>query len=761
MKRKIYGGYKPLTWIRACLFVFVASPVFMATAQRTVDFTRYVDPFIGSGGHGHVFVGASLPFGMVQVGPQNINKGWDWCSGYHYSDSVLIGFSHTHLSGTGCAELGDVLVMPFTGAIRTRRGEQHDISSSCASFYSHQNEEVAPGYYALRMDNRIHVRLTATERAAFHEYTFPRGEERRVLINLQEGNNDRATESYLRKVDEYTIEGYRFSRGWSTHKVFFVLRCSEPIADFLVFEADEPRGKDSLTGQGVKGVIVLKDRKRPEPLKLKVALSSVSTGNALQNLEQEIPRWEFDAIREAAREKWNTLLGKIRITTPDKRVERIFYTALYHAYIAPTLYHDVNGTFRGHDDVIYTARDWTNYSTFSLWDTYRAWSPLMTVILPERMSDFVRSMLSIAQQQGRLPIWPLVGGETDCMPGYSAVPMIADIYLKGFTGFDAEQALAAMVSSAENPRHKGIQELMENGFISTKVKEGVSAALEYAVGDWGIAQMAREMGKTEEYHRFAERGKYYARYFDPETGFIRPRYSSGEWMEPYDPFLSKEFCEGTGWQYTFFVPQHPEGLMALFGGEAPFVSKLDSLFIVEGDMGEHAPVDISGLIGQYAHGNEPGHHTAYLYAYAGQPWKTARIVRQICRDFYTDAPDGLIGNEDCGQMSAWYILSSLGFYQVNPSHGLFVFGSPLVDRAEISLPGDRMFLIEAVNNSKENLYIQSVEWNGVPYTKSYIRYEDIMGGGKLRFFMGSQPNPAYGQKQQDRPFSEPTKSLRR
>lgn len=722
------------------------------------EYTRYVDPWIGSGGHGHVFVGANVPFGMVQVGPQNINKGWDWCSGYHYSDSVVIGFSHTHLSGTGCGDLGDVLLMPFMGEERTRRGEQQDIAGSCASYYRHAQEEVAPGYYALLMDNGIRVELTASERVACHEYIFPEPEGRKILINLKEGNSDIVMESSLRKIDDYTVEGYRFSRGWSRHKIFFVLQCSEPIVDLLVYEDDEPQGRDSLKGKGVKGVIVLPDgkRKKGQSVKLKIALSPVSCRNAMLNLQQEVAHWDFRQVRETAREKWNKVLGQVQITTSDEVARKIFYTALYHAYMAPTLYADVNGEFRGHDDRIYTAGNWTNYSTFSLWDTYRAWSPLMTILQPQRMSDFVNSMLSIHDQQGRLPIWPLVGGETDCMPGYSAVPMIADIYLKGIGGFDAERALAAMKNSAVNPRHKGIDELLEKSFISTRVKEGTSAALEYAVGDWGIAQMARAMGQ-EDYWEFFRRGHYYRNYFDPAIGFIRPKSPDGSWMSPYDPFLAAHmegtFCEGTGWQYTFFVPQHPEGLIELFGGEHIFIEKLDSLFIVEGDMGEKASADISGLIGQYAHGNEPSHHVLYLYIYAGQPWKAAPLVRQICRDFYHDAPDGLIGNEDCGQMSAWYILSSLGFYQVNPSNGVYVFGSPLFDRAEIALPGGKTFTIETMHNSAENIYIQSVELNGISYAQSYIRYEDIMQGGVLRFVMGPQPNKEFGKAAENRPYS--------
>lgn len=748
-----------MSGIGICLAFFTFSCQVAERATEPVDYTAWVDPYIGTGGHGHVFVGANVPFGAVQAGPQNIHKGWDWCSGYHYSDSVLIGFSHTHLSGTGCADLGDILLMPFTGAVRTARGEQDAIEGSCASYYTHANEKVSPGYYALRMNNGIEAELTATERVAMHRYVFPAAEkERHLLVNLKEGNGDKAYDTYLKQLDEYTVEGYRFSKGWSPdHKVFFILRSDQPIRQLQVFNDDTPAGSETLSGEAVKGVLSFKSD--TAVVMMKVALSSVSTENALENMRTELSHWDFDEVHNEAVRKWNDCLSCIRIETADERARKIFYTSLYHAFIAPTLYQDVNGAFRGHDDKVYTADTWTNYSTFSLWDTYRTLNPLLTIVRPELTSDIVNSCLGIFDQQGKLPIWPLVGGETECMPGYSAVPVIADACRKEIPGFDIGRAYRAMVASATNPAQKGVSYVMEKGYIPCdKLPEATSVALEYAADDWGIAQVARQLGRQEDYHTFLERGKHYTQYFDADRQYIRPKMADGSWRTPYDPFRSVhgvgDFTEGTGWQYTFFVPQHPEGLIALFGGDEPFVTKLDSLFTVEGDMGEAASSDISGLIGQYAHGNEPSHHVAYLYAYAGQPWKTAEKVRYIQREFYTDRPDGVIGNEDCGQMSAWHILSALGFYQVNPANGVLVFGSPLFEKAAIRLPGDKIFEVVAEGNSPENIYIQSATLNGRPYTKGYIRYEEVMKGGNLTFRMGPQPNPDFGSRPEDRPHSE-------
>ena len=722
------------------------------------DYVSKVDPYIGSGGHGHVFVGANVPNGMIQVGPQNIHKGWDWCSGYHYSDSIVIGFTHTHLSGTGCADLGDILLMPYTGDVRTSRGSQEDISGSCSSYYSHDNETVRPGYYSLTMDNGIGVELTATERVALHRYTYPAGQTPRLLINLHEGNGDTAYETSLTKVDDYTIEGYRFSSGWSRHKVYFCLRTEQPIASIALFEGDTPAADNSetITGRGVKGVVTFADD--PTQVALRVAISSVSCQNARLNMDAETDGFQFAKVERQATDKWNRRLSQIKVEGGNPRTEKIFYTALYHAMIAPTIYCDVNGQYRGIDDKVRTADGWTNYSCFSLWDTYRTLNPLLTILSPSMVNDIVRSFLSIYDEQGKLPIWTLVGGETNCMPGYSSVPIIADAYMKGIRGYDAGKALDAMVATATNPAQNGVPYLLEKGYIPCdKVHEATSIALEYAADDWGTALMAKEMGRTDLYEEYMRRGHAYETYFDRTLNYIRPKMDDGSWRTPYDPFKSVhsvgDFTEGTGWQYTFFVPQHPEGLIALMGGDDAFVTKLDSLFSVEGDMGAEASSDISGLIGQYAHGNEPSHHVAYLYPYAGQQWKTAEKVRYIDREFYTDSPDGIIGNEDCGQMSAWYIMSAMGFYQVNPSNGVFVFGSPLFPSLTLRLENGRSFTVTAEGNSDTNIYIQSATLNGQPYEKSYITYDDIMAGGELHFVMGDKPNKSFGAAPESRPVS--------
>lgn len=722
------------------------------------NYLRYVDPYIGAGGHGHVFVGASVPFGAVQIGPQNIFKGWDWCSGYHYSDNLLIGFSHTHLSGTGCTDLGDIQIMPFSGEVRTRRGEQDDLSNSCSAYYRHENEQVSPYFYALTLDNGIHAELTASCRVAFHRYTFPGDGEAHLLINLREGNGFPAVASSLRLIDDHTIVGHRIVKGWAPeHRVYFALKSDRPIDQLLVYEDDRPAGRNELEGEGVKGVVCF--REKVGNVALKVAISSVSTDNALENLCREIPHWDFGKVKSAARDAWEKELERVDVTSEDERAKRIFYTAMYHTMIAPTTYCDVNGEFRGHDNKIRRAEG-VNYSTFSCWDTYRALHPWFTIIQSDRVGDMVNSMLSICDQQGKLPIWPLIGGETNQMPGYGSVPIVSDAVVKGIRGIDARRALACAVQTATCREQAGIGYVLDREYIPADQEfEATSKALEYAVADWGIAAMARKLGDKEVERTFAARARYWKHYFDSSINFIRPKFADGSWLTPYNPFQSVHggtgyFAEGTGWQYTFFVPQDPYGLIEAMGGDDAFRVKIDSLFRVTGDMGPLASADISGLIGQYAHGNEPSHHVIYLYNYAGQPWKTAELVRYVREHFYTDRHDGIVGNEDCGQMSAWHILSSLGFYQVNPSCGVYSFGSPQFEKVVLNMPNGRKFTITTENNSAKNSYIQSVELNGKPYPNSYIAYEDIVRGGSLKFVMGPRPDYDFGAATEHRPDNE-------
>lgn len=740
--------------LTSCFLLATGSGVAQRDYSKSEGLLQYVDPYIGSGYHGHVFVGTSVPYGMVQLGPSNIHKGWDWCSSYHYSDSILIGFSHTHLSGTGCTDLGDILIMPLN-EIRTPRGNQDDIRDGYASRYSHDNEIARPEYYSLLLDRyNIRAELAATDRVGFHRYTYPEGKPASILIDLREGNGSNAYDSYIRKIDDYTVEGYRYVRGWSpSRKVYFVLKSDKKIEQFTAYDDNTPKPWDQLKVASVKSVLTFGNVKQ---VKIKVAISSVSCANAAMNLQEELSHWDFDKTVKMSAGRWNKELARMTVETDDEASKRTFYTAHYHTMIAPTLYCDVNGEYRGMNDMIYTDPKKVNYTTLSLWDTYRALHPLMTIIQPEMVDNVVNSMLSIYRQQDKLPIWPLMSGETNQMPGYSSVPVIADAYLKGFTGFDAEEALQAMKATATYEKQKGVPYVIEKGYIpADKIHEATSIAMEYAVDDWGIAAMARKMGKTGDAATYAKRAHYYKNYFDSSIHFIRPKLEDGSWRTPYDPARSihtvGDFCEGNGWQYTFFAPQDPYGLIGLFGGDKPFVAKLDDFFTNNDSMGEGASSDITGLIGQYAHGNEPSHHVAYLYAYAGEQWKTAEKVRFIMDEFYTDRPDGIIGNEDCGQMSAWYLLSSMGLYQVNPSDGVFVFGSPCFKKVEMKVRGGKTFTVEAPNNNKENIYIQKVYLNGKPYNKSYIIYDDIINGSTLKFVMGKKPNKNFGKAPANRP----------
>lgn len=728
--------------------------IFGSSAQRL---TSYVDPYIGSGGHGHVFVGASVPFGAVQLGPENFYKGWDWCSGYNYGDSVLIGFAHTHLSGTGIGDLADVLIMPFTGAVRTDKGTEKNTATGYASHYSHKTESVRPGYYSVKLlDHNIDVELTASERVGFHQYHFPTGKEAHVIIDLKEGINDQSTATYIKTIDKYTITGYRFSRGWAKDQwLFFAIRSSEPIDKFSVYDNDKLLPADSNKGKAIKGLISF--NKPPAILKLKVSISPVSSENALKNIQTEIPGWDFNKVAAAADEKWNRELSKIEVETKSERDKRIFYTSLYHTMINPAMFNDHNRDYRGTDKNIYAKIDFTNYSVFSLWDTYRANNPLFTITQQDKVDDMINSMLAIYRQQGKLPIWHLMGNETGTMVGISSLQVIAEAYLKGFRGFNADSAFAAIKATAMSDK-LGLKYVQDFKPIpSDEERRSVAKALEYSISDGSIALMAKKMGRTEDYNYFLKRSANYKLYFDPETKFFRGKRADGKWSISFDPFKSvapwsNDYAEGNSWQYLWLVPQDVKGLISILGGEKAFLNRLDSFFIAEPAVKDtNALVDITGTIGQYAHGNEPSHHITYLYAYAGEQWKTAEKTRFIMKEMYHDIPDGVIGNEDCGQMSAWYIFSALGFYPVFPASGMYVFGSPLYDKATINLSGGKKFIVQAVNNNPENIYIQSVELNEKKYNNSYILHSDILNGGVLKIYMGNKPNFSFGKREENRP----------
>ncbi len=751
---------KKLYFILAVLIISSACKNEKPAKTEAVDLTSYVDPFIGTGYHGHVFLGANVPFGGVQTGPVNYVKGWDWCSGYHYSDSIVTGFSQLHLSGTGIGDLGDVLVTPYTGEIRSSPGTLKNPLEGYASLYSHKDEIAKAGYYSVSMKKYdIRVELTATERVAFHKYTFPESKEAHIAINLTSGIGwDQPVETFLKKADARTFIGYRFSSGWAKdQRLWFAIRTSKPAESLQLFNDDKAISGDSARGAKIVGILNL-STSSDEEVMLKIGISPVSEENALANISAEIPDWNFNNVVTEAQAKWNKELGKIAVKGKNESDMRTFYTALYHSFTHPVLFNDKNGDYRGTDKKVYHNPGFVNYSIFSLWDTYRAEHPLFTLIQPERVPDMINTMLDIYKQQGKLPVWHLMGNETDCMVGYSAVPVIADAFFKGFKGFDVDLAYEAMKVSSTRDDF-GLKYLKEKGYIpADKEKESVSKALEYCISDWCIAEMAKKIGKNDDFEYYSKRAESYKQYFDQQRQFMRAKLDNGKFREPFSPFRSihewGDYTEGNAWQYTWLVPVDVEGLINLFGGDKPFLAKLDSLFVVEGDMGEEASADISGLIGQYAHGNEPSHHVTYMYAYAGEQWKTAEKNRLIQRSFYSDRPDGLCGNEDCGQMSAWYIFSSMGFYPVNPAGGAFVFGSPLFDEVTISLPGNKEFTVKSFNNSDQNMYIQSVKLNGAIYTRSYITYKEIMNGGTLEFAMGPEPNYQFGAEPDDRPKSE-------
>lgn len=605
-------------------------------------------------------------------------------------------------------------------------------------------------------DYNVKVELTATERVALHRYTFPANEAGHVVIDLQAGNGDGAKETFIKRIDDKTFGGYRFSSGWARdQRVFFVVQVQGDVTDFHVYKGDDLLEGTSAKSDMAKGVIGFPASAKP--VMLKVAISPVSIENAQANITAEMPGWDFQNVADQAKQKWNDELNKIRIESDKESTKRVFYTAFYHTMAAPILFNDHDRQYRGTDKKVYTDVPFDNYSIFSLWDTYRAEHPLLTITQPQRVNDMVQSMLAIDRQQGVLPVWHLMGDETGTMVGYHAVPVIVDAYLKGFDGFDAEAAFEAVKRAAMHD-NEGVGYLIKMGYIpADKEGESVAKALEYAIDDACIALMAKKMGKMDDYAYFQKRSKAYDMYFNQETQFMRGRMADGSWRTPFNPIGSEhrrnDYCEGNAWQYTWLVPQDPEGLIKLFGSEKAFLTKLDELFTMSSELGQGASPDISGLIGQYAHGNEPGHHITYLYAYAGQQWKTAEKVRQIMETMYHDTTDGLCGNEDCGQMSAWYVLSAMGFYPVHPAGGMYVFGSPEVDAATIHLQKGNTFTLRAKNNSKENIYIQSATYNGKPYTKGYITHKMITAGGELVMEMGPTPNKAFAADPKDRPSS--------
>ena len=712
--------------------------------QEMEDLTQFVDPRIGTGGHGHVFYGANVPYGFIQLGPTSIPQSWDWVSGYHVSDSTVIGFPHTHLSGTGIGDLHDINVMPVVGEVTYSRGDASSYETGLWSYSDRFKEVVTPGYYRTHLSRyNVDVELTATKRVGFHKYTFLGNESPAIVFDMVNGGCwDKTTEAVIRVVNDSTVSGYRYSKGWADDQcVFFRAEFSRKFDNVEFIVNDSVKEGDMAKGAQLFARVNFAAGNQ-EPVYMKVALSPTSEEGAQLNMQTELSGWDFEKTIADAKAAWNKELNKVKVYTTDEASKKIFYTSLYHTLFAPSEFCDVNGDYYGADKQMHKDEGFVNYTTFSLWDTYRAAQPLMTILHPEKMSDIINTMLHIHQQQGKLPVWHLMGCETNCMVGNPGVPVVADAILKDIKGFDTELAFKALKESSMLPE-RGMEHRIEYGFIpADKMTEAIAYDMEYAIADWAVAQAAQKLGKQEDYEYFLKRSKSYKNYFDASTGFMRGKMLDGSWRTPFSPYASShredDYCEGNAWQYTWLVPHDVEGLVECFGSKEVFVNKLDSLFLANGDMGEASSPDISGLIGQYAHGNEPSHHTVYLYTLVGQPWKTADRIKEILHIMYTDQPDGLSGNEDVGQMSAWYILSSFGFYQVEPAGGKFVFGYPNFDKVEITVPAGK-FVIERENKGQQNNYIQGIVLNGTEYKKPWIEYADIMKGGELKFLMGDEP----------------------
>lgn len=712
--------------------------------QEMEDLTQFVDPRIGTGGHGHVFYGANVPYGFIQLGPTSIPQSWDWVSGYHVSDSTVIGFPHTHLSGTGIGDLHDINVMPVVGEVTYSRGDASSYETGLWSYSDRSKEVVTPGYYRTHLSRyNVDVELTATKRVGFHKYTFLGNESPAIVFDMVNGGCwDKTTEAVIRVVNDSTVSGYRYSKGWADdQRVFFRAEFSRKFDNVEFIVNDSVKEGDMAKGAQLFARVNFAAGNQ-EPVYMKVALSPTSEEGAQLNMQTELSGWDFEKTIADAKAAWNKELNKVKVYTTDEASKKIFYTSLYHTLFAPSEFCDVNGDYYGADKQMHKGEGFVNYTTFSLWDTYRAAQPLMTILHPEKMSDVINTMLHIHQQQEKLPVWHLMGCETNCMVGNPGVPVVADAILKDIKGFDTELAFKALKESSMLPE-RGMEHRIEYGFIpADKMTEAIAYDMEYAIADWAVAQTAQKLGKQEDYEYFLKRSKSYKNYFDASTGFMRGKMLDGSWRTPFSPYASShredDYCEGNAWQYTWLVPHDVEGLVECFGSKEAFVNKLDSLFLANGDMGEASSPDISGLIGQYAHGNEPSHHTVYLYTLVGQPWKTADRIKEILHTMYTDQPDGLSGNEDVGQMSAWYILSSFGFYQVEPAGGKFVFGYPNFDKVEITVPAGK-FVIERENKGQQNNYIQGIVLNETEYKKPWIEYADIMKGGELKFLMGDEP----------------------
>ncbi|MBN3035951.1 MAG: GH92 family glycosyl hydrolase [Bacteroidales bacterium] len=746
-----------------CILIYIFS--FISVKSQT-NFTGYVNPFIGTKKMGHTFPGACVPFGMVQLSPDtdtisywdngHYNKEvYEYCAGYQYDDPTIVGFSHSHFSGTGHSDLGDFLIMPTLGELQLNPGTADHPEQGYRSAYQKSTETAEPGYYAVRLDEGpITCTLTASERVGFHQYSFPETEDAHIILDLIHGiynYDDKNVWTFARVENDTLVTGYRQTTGWArTRTVYFAMVFSKPFKSYGHKKYDqsvyrgfyrkfsEEENFPEMAGRKIRAYFDFRIEEH-EPLKIKFALSAISTEGAMKNLQAEIPHWSFGRTREEAREKWNAELSKIRVETlsPDDKV--VFYTALYHAFISPVVYEDVDGRYRGLDQNIHASDGFTNYTIFSLWDTYRALHPLFNLVQPRRNNDMVHSMLAHFDQSVHpmLPVWSHYSNENWCMIGYHSVPVIADAVIKGVFSGDIQRALNACVSTAGYGPYDGLQYYMDLGYVpEERSSSSVSKTLEYAYDDWTIAQLAQKAGDPELYERFMKRSRNYTNVFDPVSGFMRPRISDGTFREEFNPLDThgQGFIEGNAWNYGMYVPHDPEALIAMMGGNERFTAILDSLFVLQlADeyIGANEDITRDGIIGGYVHGNEPGHHIPYLYNWAGHPEKTQERVRMICSTMYVNAPDGLCGNDDCGQMSAWYIFSALGFYPVCPGSDLYALGSPLVTSAVMDLGNGKTLTIKTENQSLEHVHVKEVLLNGMLLETPFVKHSDLTGGGEM------------------------------
>ena len=734
------------------LFPFIVLLLGCADTDKQVADSRTpfecVNPFIGTGGHGHTYPGATLPFGMVQLSPDTRLTGWDGCSGYHFTDSLIYGFSHTHLSGTGVSDYGDILLMPAIGKVHFSNGS--DGEAGYRSYFKKETEKAMPGFYAVRLeDSGVEVELTATERAGFHKYRYADPSDARVMLDLT--HRDEVISSGLQWISPTEIAGYRISSAWARKQhVYFVAQFSHPITQIVLDSLGDLSQNDGMVVNEHLIASMNFDMESDNVLLVKVGISAVDIEGARKNLSAEIPEWDFEKIREAATTAWTKQLNKVEVEG-SKEVREIYYTALYHNSLAPNIFQDVDKRYRGVDGEVHQAENHLQHTVFSLWDTYRATHPWFTLFEREKTVDLIETMLAQFEQRGELPVWELAGNETYCMIGYHSVSVIADAWAKGIQGFDAQRALQAMVTSAENDKFNK-QAYEAAGFLASDVEhESVSKTLEYAYDDWCIASMAESIGDMEVADRFFGRAQSYKNLYDPETGYMRAK-RGNTWVVPFDPAeVSFHYTEANSWQYSFYMPHDISGWLQLVGGREKMVERLDALFTANSETSGREQPDITGLIGQYAHGNEPSHHMAYLYAFAGQPWKGQFRLHEIMDQLYHAAPDGLSGNEDCGQMSAWYNFSALGFYPVTPGLPMYVIGSPKVSGARLHFENGNTFVIKV---SGSGPYIQSMKLNGQSYTQMYIEHDKILSGGEMVFVMGEEPNKELGTAIDDMPVTK-------